>query len=48
MESAIVPIAVFVFVYIALSFEFVNKAVAALTGVVILVIGGIVYESYSP
>ena len=44
MDSAIVPIIVFVLVYLALTFEFVNKSVAALTGVAVLVIGGIVND----
>jgi len=44
MDSAIVPIIVFVLVYIALTFEIVNKAVAALAGVAVLVMGGIVND----
>ena len=36
MHGALTPIVVFVFVYIALTFELVNKAVAALLGVMIL------------
>lgn len=36
MEGALVPIIVFVLVYLALTFELVNKAVAALMGVMIL------------
>jgi hypothetical protein len=44
MENALIPIIVFVLVYIALTFELVNKAVAALAGVSVLVVSGIVNE----
>jgi len=44
MDSALVPIIVFLLVYIALTFELVNKAVAALAGVAVLVISGIVSD----
>ncbi len=36
MEGALLPIIVFIIVYIALTFELVNKAVAALLGVMVL------------
>ena len=38
MEGALVPIVVFVLVYVALTFELINKAVAALLGVMLLVV----------
>ena len=36
MEGALIPIVVFFIVYAAISFELVNKAVAALLGVMVL------------
>ena len=36
MEGAFIPVAVFLMVYAALTFELVNKAVAALFGVMVL------------
>ncbi len=44
MEGALLPIVVFVLVYLALTFELVNKAVAALLGVMILFVFRIVDE----
>ena len=44
MDSAIVAILVFILVYIVLTFELVNKAVAALAGVAVLVISGFVND----
>ena len=38
MEGALIPVIVFVAVYLALTFELVNKAVAALLGVMFLII----------
>ncbi len=38
MQGALLPVAVFVAVYIALTFELINKAVAALLGVMILLV----------
>ena len=37
MEGALIPIIVFLVVYAAITFELVNKAVAVLSGVAILV-----------
>ena len=36
MEGALIPIIVFLIVYAAITFELVNKAVAALLGVMVL------------
>ncbi len=44
MENWILPIAVFGCVYAAITFEVVNKAVAALTGVMVLLILRVVHE----
>jgi Na+/H+ antiporter NhaD/arsenite permease-like protein len=44
MDSALVPIIVFLLVYIALTFELINKAVAALAGVAVLVAIGTVRD----
>ncbi len=44
MEGAFIPILVFLVVYIALTFELVNKAVAALLGVMILLVLHVVDE----
>lgn len=44
MENVLIPIIVFLIVYIALTFELVNKAVAALAGVAVLVVSGIVSD----
>jgi Na+/H+ antiporter NhaD/arsenite permease-like protein len=44
MENALIPIIVFLIVYIALTFELINKAVAALAGVSVLVVSGIVND----
>jgi Na+/H+ antiporter NhaD/arsenite permease-like protein len=44
MENVLIPIIVFLLVYIALTFEIINKAVAALAGVAVLVMSGIVNE----
>jgi Na+/H+ antiporter NhaD/arsenite permease-like protein len=38
MEGPLVPIVVFLAVYVALTFEMVNKAVAAMLGVMILLV----------
>ncbi|MEJ2642144.1 MAG: ArsB/NhaD family transporter [Desulfosarcinaceae bacterium] len=38
MEGAFIPIVVFLLVYVALTFELINKAVAALLGVMVLII----------
>lgn len=38
MEGALLPIVVFLAVYVALTFELVNTAVAALLGVMILIV----------
>lgn len=47
MEGAWIPIAIFVLVYIALTFELVNKAVAALLGVSALFILNIIQEHHA-
>jgi len=44
MEGALLPIVVFLAVYVALTFELVNKAVAALLGVMILIVVHVVSE----
>ncbi len=44
MDSVLIPIAVFLIVYVAITFELVNKAVAALSGVSVLVLLHIVGE----
>lgn len=44
MENALIPIIVFLLVYIALTFELINKAVAALAGVSVLIVSGIVSD----
>ena len=44
MEGALLPIIVFLLVYVALTFELVNKAVAALFGVMVLLIMHVVDE----
>lgn len=44
MEGALIPIVVFLAVYVALTFELVNKAVAALMGVMILLVLHVVNE----
>jgi Na+/H+ antiporter NhaD/arsenite permease-like protein len=44
MEGALLPIIVFLLVYVALTFELVNKAVAALFGVMVLLIMRVVDE----
>jgi len=44
MEGALLPIIVFLLVYVALTFELVNKAVAALFGVMVLLITHVVDE----
>jgi Na+/H+ antiporter NhaD/arsenite permease-like protein len=44
MQSALIPIVVFLLVYIAISFELVNKAVAALLGVMVLPVLHIIDE----
>lgn len=44
MEGALVPIVVFLLVYVALTFELVNKAVAALLGVMILLVLHVISE----
>jgi len=44
MEGALLPIVVFLAVYVALTFELVNKAVAALLGVMILLVLHVVSE----
>jgi Na+/H+ antiporter NhaD/arsenite permease-like protein len=44
MEGALLPIVVFALVYVALTFELVNKAVAALLGVMILLVLHVVSE----
>jgi Na+/H+ antiporter NhaD/arsenite permease-like protein len=44
MEGVFVPIVVFLLVYVALTFELVNKAVAALLGVMILLVLHVVSE----
>ncbi len=44
MEGAVVPIIVFIIVYIAITFELVNKAVSALLGVMVLLILHVVSE----
>ena len=44
MENVLIPIIVFLLVYIALTFELVNKAVAALAGVSVLIVSGIVSD----
>ncbi|MGB8336666.1 MAG: SLC13 family permease, partial [Desulfobacterales bacterium] len=44
MEGALIPIVVFLLVYVAISFELVNKAVAALLGVMVLLVLHIIDE----
>ena len=44
MEGVIIPIVVFLIVYIAITFELVNKAVAALLGVMVLLVLHVVDE----
>ena len=44
MEGALLPIIIFLLVYVALTFELVNKAVAALFGVMVLLIMRVVDE----
>lgn len=44
MEGALIPIVVFLLVYLALTFELVNKAVAALLGVMVLIVLQVVDE----
>ena len=44
MEGALLPIIIFILVYVAISFELVNKAVAALFGVMVLLILHVVHE----
>jgi Na+/H+ antiporter NhaD/arsenite permease-like protein len=44
MEGALVPIIIFLLVYVAITFELVNKAVAALFGVMVLLIMHVVEE----
>lgn len=44
MEGALIPIIIFLVVYIAITFELVNKAVAAVLGVSVLLILGIISE----
>ncbi|MGB5421771.1 MAG: ArsB/NhaD family transporter [Desulfobacterales bacterium] len=44
MEGALLPIVVFLLVYVAISFELVNKAVAALLGVMVLLVLHIIDE----
>lgn len=44
MEAAVIPIIVFLAVYAAITFELINKAVAAMLGVMVLVIFRIVEE----
>jgi Na+/H+ antiporter NhaD/arsenite permease-like protein len=44
MEGALFPIVIFVLVYIAISLELVNKAVAALLGVMLLLMAHVVSE----
>ncbi len=44
MEGALLPIIVFLLVYVAITFELVNKAVAALFGVMVLLILHVVEE----
>lgn len=44
MEGALIPIVVFVLVYVAISLELVNKAVAALLGVMVLLVLHVVSE----
>ena len=44
MEGALIPIVVFLLVYVALTFELINKAVAALLGVMILLTLHVVSE----
>jgi Na+/H+ antiporter NhaD/arsenite permease-like protein len=44
MEGALLPIIIFLLVYVAITFELVNKAVAALFGVMVLLILHVVEE----
>ncbi|MCF8053125.1 MAG: ArsB/NhaD family transporter [Desulfobacterales bacterium] len=44
MENALIPVAVFLAVYVALTFELINKAVAALLGVMVLLVLRVVDE----
>ena len=44
MEGALLPIIIFLLVYVAISLELVNKAVAALFGVMVLLILHVVHE----
>ena len=47
MDGALVPIAVFVAVYLIITFELLNKAVASMLGVMILLAMGIVDEHHA-
>ncbi len=44
MEGAFIPIFIFLLVYVSITFEIVNKAVAALLGVILLIILGVIEE----
>lgn len=47
MEDALIPVVVFLLVYIAITFELVNKAVAAMLGVMVLMMLHIVDEHHA-
>jgi len=47
MEGVILPIGVFLFVYIAITFEIINKAVAAMLGVMVLMALHVVDEHHA-
>ena len=47
MESMLIPIIVFLLVYIAITFELVNKAVAAFSGVAILILLNVIDEHHA-
>ena len=45
MTDAFIPVIIFIAVYIAISFEWLNKAVAAVSGVMILLVSGAIDET---
>ena len=47
MEEALIPVVVFLLVYVAITFELVNKAVAAMLGVMVLMMLHIVDEHHA-
>ena len=47
MEGIVLPISIFVIVYIAITFEVINKAVAAMLGVMILLATHVIDEHHA-